>query len=222
MKRKESKSTVGQDEPAGITEQDFQRFLSSKGEEQWKVLLAHAEKNNKIIKIRRLKTMEGYNGSYEEISKQFEEFCHTKGIAAKFKVAFSDMAESAQKQHEADKAALEEVKRKSAEDNPEFTEFLHTKGLKAKVRLIVENLKKGAKEAPRKTAAAVDGISAQTKANIAHANANAGRAPAGCGRTSREVSDYSADELSREFNEFLKAKGLDTKYSVEVINADGD
>ncbi len=111
------------DEPVGITGQDFQEFLSATGEEQWKILLTHAERNKKIIQIRRTKTMEQYNDHrYEEISKQFEEFCHTKGIAAKFKVAFGNMAESARKQKEADKAQFEEVKRQSAEANPEFTE----------------------------------------------------------------------------------------------------
>ena len=156
---------------------------------------------------------EQYNDHhYEEISKQFEEFCHTKGFAAKFKVAFANMAESARKQKEADKAQLEEVKRKSAEAHPEFTEFLHTKGFKAKVKLVIENIKKGAKEAPAKTSAAIDGISAQTRANIAKAQANVHA----YGAKRVDVSEYSADDLSREFNEFLKAKGLDGKYAVEV------
>ena len=163
---------------------------------------------------------------YEEIEGQFEEFCRTKGIAAKFRVAFSDMTENARKQHEADKANLEEVKRKSAEANPEFTEFLHTKGFKAKVRLVIENIKKGAKEAPQRTAGAVDGASAQTRADIAKAPANihgteAYGMPSQNAKT-KDISEYSADELSREFNEFLKAKGLDTKYAVEICDADGD
>ncbi|MDE7380386.1 MAG: hypothetical protein K2N14_04965, partial [Clostridia bacterium] len=137
---KENENTV-------LTEKDFQEFLSATGREQWKILLEHAERNNKNIQIRRLKTMEqNTNQNYEEISKQFEEFCHTKGIAAKFKVAFANMAENTRKQREADKAKLAEVKRQSAEANPEFTEFLHTKGFKAKVKLVIENIKKGAKE----------------------------------------------------------------------------
>ena len=166
--------------------------------------------------------MEQYNDHhYKEISKQFEEFCHTKGIAAKFKVAFAQMAENTRKQKEADKAQLEEVKRQSAEANPEFTELLHTKGFKAKVQLIIANLKKGIKEAPAKTAAAVDGISAQTKANIARAQASAYRTTAGYGGNPygakvTDASEYTADELAREFNEFLKSKGLDGKYAVEV------
>ncbi|MGN1052007.1 MAG: hypothetical protein ACI4SH_01295, partial [Candidatus Scatosoma sp.] len=134
-----------------LTAEDMNEFMSATSyEEQWKLLLVRADKNKKIIKIRRLKKMnnEQYNDhSYEEISKQFEEFCHTKGIGAKFKVAFGNMAENAHKQKEADKARLEEVKRQSAEENPEFTEFLHTKGFKAKVKLIVANLKKGCREA---------------------------------------------------------------------------
>lgn len=172
--------------------------------------------------------MEQYNDHhYEEISKQFEEFCHTKGIVAKFKLAFAQMGENARKQKEADKAQFEEVKRQSAEATPEFTEFLHTKGFKAKVKLIIANLKKGCKEAPARTAAAVDGISAQTRTNIARAQANVYRTTAGYGTNpygakTKDASEYSADELAREFNEFLKAKGLDS-YMVEVTGgADND
>lgn len=209
-----------ENESTALTEKDFNEFLSATGKEQWNILLAHAERNKKIIQIRRLKTMEQYNEkNYEEISKQFEEFCHTKGIAAKFKVAFANMAENTRKQKEADKAALEEVKRQSAEANPEFAELLHTKGFKAKVQLIIANLKKGIKEAPAKTAAAVDGISAQTKANIAKAQASVYRTTAGYGAKVTDASEYSADELAREFNEFLKAKGLDG-YTVEVMGGE--
>ena len=222
---KQNKSINEQNESVAITEKDFMEFLSATGEQQWKILLAHAERNKKIIQIRRLKTMEQYNDHhYEEISKQFEEFCHTKGIAAKFKVAFGNMAESARKQREADKAQLEEVKRQSAEANPEFTKLLHTKGFKAKVQLIIANLKKGIKEAPAKTAAAVDGISAQTKANIARAQASVYRTTAGYGGNPygakvNDASEYTAEELAREFNEFLKAKGLDG-YTVEVTGGE--
>ncbi|MDE6200682.1 MAG: hypothetical protein K2M47_02210 [Clostridiales bacterium] len=211
-----------------ITEKDFRQFLSATGKEQFKILLSHAERNKKIIQIRRTKTMnEQYNDHhYEEISNQFEEFCQTKGIAAKFKVAFANMAESARKQKETDKAQLEEVKRQSAEANPEFTEFLHTKGFKAKVQLIIANLKKGIKEAPRKTAAAIDGISAQTRANIANAKASVYRTTAGYGATNgaklQDASEYSADDLAREFNEFLRAKGLDGKYAVEVTGEESN
>lgn len=172
---------------------------------------------------------EQYNDhSYEEISKQFEEFCHTKGIAAKFRVAFSQMAENARKQKAADKSQLEEVKRQSAEANPEFTEFLHTKGFKAKVKLVIANLKKGCQEAPKKTAAQIDGISAQTKANIARAQANVYRTTSGYGATAPhgvkvvDASEYSADELTKAFNEFLKEKGLDEQYAVEVTDDDAE
>ena len=193
--------TDKQNEPVGITEKDFQEFLSAAGEERWKILLAHAEKNKKTIQIRRIRTMEQYNAnSYEEISKQFEEFCHTKGIAAKFKVAFGNMAESARKQREADKAQLEEVKRQSAEANPEFTELLHTKGFKAKVKLIIENIKKGAKESNEKVRKQIE----QAKHGV----------PA------VQTRGYSADELSQEFNAFLKARGLDDKFVVEVTDGE--
>lgn len=172
---------------------------------------------------------EQYNDhSYEVISKQFEEFCHTKGIAAKFKVAFGNMAENTRKQKAADNAQFEEVKRQSAEANPEFTEFLHTKGLKAKVKLIVANLKKGCQEAPHKTAVAVDGISAQTKANIAKAQAGVYRttvgygAPAPHGVKVVDACEYSADELTKAFNAFLKEKGLDGEYAVEVTDEKED
>lgn len=225
MKDRERLNTRNQIEDAtALTEDDLKEFMAATSyEEQWKTLLKHAEKNKKIIKIRRLKTMEQYNDhTYEEISKQFEEFCHTKGIAAKFKVAFSDMAENARKQHESDKADFEEVKRQSAQANPEFTELLHTKGFKAKVRLIIENIKKSAKEAPQRTAAAVDEISAQTKANIAKAQTGLHCPTVNCGLKVEDVAEYSADELSREFNQFLKSKGLDTKYAVEITDADDD
>ena len=187
---KENESTV-------LTEKDLKEFLSATGEQQWKILLAHAERNKKIIQIRRIKTMEQYNDHhYEEISKQFEEFCHTKGIAAKFKVAFAQMAENTRKQAAADKAHLEEVKRQSAEANPEFTELLHTKGFKAKVKLIVENIKKGAKESNERVRKQIE----QSKHGVPQV----------------VTHTYSAEELSREFNAFLKAKGLDDKYTVEV------
>ena len=35
-------------ESVAITEEEFKRFLSATGEEQWKLLLAHAEKNKKF------------------------------------------------------------------------------------------------------------------------------------------------------------------------------
>lgn len=182
-----------------ISKEEFDTFLKASGEEQWKILLKHAEKNNKIIILRRKKQMEQeQTKNYEEISNQFSEFLHTKGIKAKFKVAFSNMAESARIQHETDKEKFEEVKRKSAEENKEFTEFLHTKGFKAKVKLVIENIKKGAKEAPLKTAKEINKIS--TKNMVVGSSSN-----------------YTAKELSKEFNDFLKDKGLDGKYVVEVL-----
>ena len=213
-------------EASALTDADFNEFLSATGDAQWELLLAHAEKNKKIIRIRRSKTMEqNSEGHYEEISKQFEEFCHTKGIAAKFKVAFADMAENTRKQKEADKARLDEVKRRSAEANPEFTEFLHTKGFKAKVKLVIADLKKGCKEAAHKTAVDADNISAQTKANIARAQAEVYRTTAGYGAQpygakTKDASEYSADELTKAFNDFLKEKGLDKQYIVEVTDDD--
>lgn len=216
------------DSDIGLTEKDLDKFLSATGDEQFTMLIAHAEKNKKIIHLRRLKTMEQSNDrQYEEISKQFEEFCHTKGIAAKFRVAFGNMAENARKQKEIDKAQFEEVKRKSAEDNAEFTEFLHTKGFKAKVKLVIANLKKGCQEASHKTAVKVDGISAQTKANIAKAQANVYRTTADYGAQAnglktKDVSEYSADELTKAFNDFLKEKGLDGQYAVEVTDENED
>ncbi|MBD5131823.1 MAG: hypothetical protein HDT28_04420 [Clostridiales bacterium] len=187
-----------QDETLDLTEDDFNEFLAATGEAQWKILLAHAERNNKTIQIRRLQTMEQHAINQEEIAKQFEEFCHTKGIAAKFKVAFANIAENTRKQKEADKAQLEEVKRRSAENNPEFTELLHTKGFKAKVKLIIENIKKGAKESNKKVRKQIE----QSKHGVPHVSPAA----------------YSVETLTREFNAFLKAKGLDDKYAVEITD----
>ena len=59
-----------------------------------------------------------------ELNEQFSAFLHTKGIAAKFKLAFHNMSESTKQQHAADVAEFEAVKAKSAEDNKEFAEFL--------------------------------------------------------------------------------------------------
>lgn len=217
-----------QNEPAGLTETDFNDFLSATGKEQWKILLDHAERNKKIIHLRRAKTMEQYNDHrQEEIGKQFEEFCRTKGIAAKFKVAFADMAENTRRQRAADKARIEEIKRRSAEENPEFTEFLHTKGFKAKVRLVIQNLKNGCREASRKTAVAVDNISAQTRADIARAQTGVCKSASDGGAhvsdtNVKDASEYTAAELTRTFNEFLKEKGLDSQYVVEITDDSDD
>lgn len=63
------------------------------------------------------------------------EFLKTKGIKAKFKLAFSNMKESAKHQHEIDVKNFNEVKAASIENNKEFYEFLHTKGFKLKLNL---------------------------------------------------------------------------------------
>ena len=89
------------------------------------------------------KTQQEIEQEMLEMSEQFSTFLHTKGIKAKFKLAFSNMKESAKKQHVADVAEFEAVKAQSAEDNKEFVEFLHTKGIKEKYKLVIENIKKG-------------------------------------------------------------------------------
>ena len=197
------------DDDSALTIKDFQEFLSAKTyEEQFGILLKHSEKNKKFIEIRR-KNMENYNANYavsqEEITKQFEEFCHTKGIVAKFKVAFEQMGENTRRQKEQDKANIEAVK--NSEENKEFKEFLHTKGFKAKCRLVIENIKKGAKNANADTAKKLDELHAKTQTNIRAHSASQSAKPAG----------YSAEELAEEFNAFLKERGLDEKYAVQIV-----
>ena len=51
MKTKRNTSESG--ERVAITDEDFLEFLSATGEEQWKILLAHAEKNEKLIQGRK-------------------------------------------------------------------------------------------------------------------------------------------------------------------------
>lgn len=143
-----------------------------------------------------------------ELNEQFAAFLHTKGIVAKFKLAFNNMSESAKKQHAADVAEFEAVKAQSAEDNKEFAEFLHTKGIKAKYKLVVENIKKGMAKAPANTAAQIAKTKAQTQAAVAHANA--------LGKPGVATSEVNASSLEDEFNAFLKNKGLDGKYTVTV------
>ena len=146
-----------------------------------------------------------------ELNKQFGEFLHTKGITAKCKLAFSNMGDSARKQHEADKAQYESVKAQSAEENAEFVEFLHTKGLKAKFKLVVENIKKGAEAAPQRTTESIAKSAAHAHAPVnPYAGAHAAH------------GHYTAESLSKEFNEFLKMKGLDTQYTVEIKGSDED
>ncbi len=198
------------DEEDAFTIDDLNEFLSAKTyAEQFEILLKHSQKNQKIIEIRRKKKMENYNAEYavsqEEITKQFEEFCVAKGIVAKFKVAFEQMGENACRQHEQDKANIEAVK--NSEENKEFKEFLHTKGFKAKCRLVIENIKRGAANANADTAKKLDELHAKTQANIrAHSVSQ-----------SAKPTEYSAEQLSAEFNAFLKERGLDEKYAVQIV-----
>lgn len=151
------------------------------------------------------KTQQEIEQEMLELNYQFSTFLHTKGIAAKFKLAFNNMSESTKKQHASDLAEFEAIKAQSAEDNKEFAEFLRTKGMKAKYKLVVENIKKGAKAAPANTAAQIAKVQAKTQAAVARANA--------MGNTPLTVN---AATLEEEFNAFLKSKGLDGKYIVSV------
>ena len=155
------------------------------------------------------KTQQEIEQEMLDLNKQFSEFLHTKGIAAKFNLAFDDMKQSAQKQHEADVAQLEAVKAQSIEANKEFVEFLHTKGVKAKYNLVIENMKKGAKEAPAKTASQIAKTRVQTQEAVARANALDNP-------NVTVASNVAAPTLEEEFNAFLKSKGLDGKYTVTV------
>ena len=141
-----------------------------------------------------MKEEEILESEVKDVNDQFVEFLKTKGIKAKFKLSFNNMKESTKAQHEKDVKQFNEVKVKSIEENKEFYEFLHTKGLKAKVKLVIENIKKSAKESREKT-----------KEQIAK---------------SRELGNpnktVTASDLNKEFNEFLKQKGLDSKYTVII------
>lgn len=77
----------------------------------------------------------------DNVNQQFTEFLHTKGIKAKFKVAFDNMKENTRVQHEKDKAEFNAVKQKSYEENKAFADMLHTKGFKAKIKVILEGFK---------------------------------------------------------------------------------
>lgn len=156
----------------------------------------------------KIKTQQEIEQEILEMNDKFSAFLHTKGIVAKFKLAFSDIGESAKKQHAADVSEFEAVKAKSAEDNKEFVEFLNTKGIKAKYKLVIENIKKGAKEAPAKTAAQIAKVRVETQSAVANANA--------VGKNQPMITEISAETLKEEFNAFLKAEGLDGKYTVFV------
>ena len=198
------------DEEDAFTIDDLNEFLSAKTyAEQFEILLKHSQKNQKIIEIRRKKKMENYNADYavsqEEITKQFEEFCVAKGIVTKFKVAFEQMGDNARRQHEQDKANIEAVK--NSEENKEFREFLHTKGFKAKCRLVIENIKRGAANANADTAKKLDELHARTQASIRAHSVTPGA----------KTTEYSAEQLAAEFNAFLKERGLDEKYAVQIV-----
>ena len=135
-----------------------------------------------------------------ELNNQFSEFLKTKGIKAKFKLAFTNMAESAKKQHEQDVKNFKEVKEKSIEENKDFVEFLQAKGIKAKFHVAVENIKRGIKEAPQKTARQI----ANSKPLINN-------------KVVKPTTTISAEELNNELNEFLKLKGLSNEYKVEIV-----
>ena len=135
-----------------------------------------------------------------ELNQQFTEFLHTKGIKSKFKLAFSKMAESARKQHEKDVKNFNEIK--NSQENKDFVEFLHTKGIKAKFHLVIENIKRGIKEAPEKTAKQI----ANTRANVYNSYS----------RKQVNNEEITAEMLAKEFNEFLKLKGLESKFKVEI------
>lgn len=148
------------------------------------------------------KTQEQIEKEMLNLNEQFTEFLHTKGIKAKFKLAFANMKESAHLQHEKDVQQIKDIK--ESEENQQFVEFLHTKGIKAKYKLVIENLKQSAATSRETTAKNIAQVQAQTKENIARAT----------GKVVTPV--YTAQTLEEEFNNFLKSKGLDTKYTVKI------
>ena len=135
-----------------------------------------------------------------ELNDQFSKFLKTKGIKAKFKLAFSNMAESAKKQHEQDVKKFKEIKEKSIEENKDFVEFLQAKGIKAKFHVVVKNINRGIKEAPQKTAKQIANSKPLINNNVV-----------------KPTKTISAEELSNELNEFLKLKGLSNEYKVEIV-----
>ena len=194
------------EEELKITEKHLKDFIEAKNyQEQLNILIAHSQQNQKRLIIRRNKKMEENQKQVEqemvELNNQFSEFLHTKGIKAKFKLAFSNMKESAKKQHEQDVKNFNEVKAKSIEENKDFVEFLHAKGIKAKFHVVIENIKKGIKEAPQKTAQQI----AKSKVNVPHTIKPI------------EKEEITADMLSKVLNEFLKMKGLENQFKVEIV-----
>ncbi len=198
-----------------ISKEEFKEFLKAPSQDaRLKILLIHSKKNNlritrSTIMEQQVKTPEQIEKEMLEINNQFREFLHTKGIVAKFKLAFANMGESARRQHEQDKRQIEAVK--NSEENKQFVEFVHTKGFKAKCRLVIENMKKGAVESRQKTAGDIAKVKAQTQASIAVASGKP---------VSINPTEWTAEDISREFNEFLKSKGLDGEYTVVVAKND--
>ena len=39
----------------GLTQKEFEEFLSASGDEQWRILLVHAQKNEKVIRVKKSK-----------------------------------------------------------------------------------------------------------------------------------------------------------------------
>ncbi len=202
-----------------ITAEEHKEFLQENTfQGRMKILLKHSEKNN--LRIERSRIMEQQLKSQEQIQRemmelgdQFSEFLHAKGIIAKFKLAFANMGESAREQREQDKLQIQKVKAEAKErheeataGNKDFVEFLHTKGFKAKCRLVIENMKKGASESRQKTAESIAKATAQAQGNMVGSSIKL--AP----------TEVNAEILTREFNAFLKSKGLDGEYTVVVEN----
>lgn len=156
----------------------------------------------------RAKTQQEIEQEMLELNEQFAAFLNTKGITAKFRLAFNNMSESLKKQHTQDIAEFEAVKAQSAEDNKEFAEFLRTKGFKAKYRLVIDNIRKGAKEAPANTAVQIAKVRAETQAAVARANA--------LSKPHAVPTAVSVSSLEDEFNAYLQSKGLDGRYTVSV------
>lgn len=133
------------------------------------------------------------NNDVNKLNEEFIEFLKTKGFKAKVKLAVENIKENTKTQHEADVKSFNEIKAKSIEENKDFVEFLKTKGIKAKFKLVVENIKKGAKESRVKVKEQIE--------------------------ASKHISApkvLTTEDLSKEFNNFLKSKGLSDKYTVVV------
>ncbi len=91
----EENKTAISEEVVGITEEEFNEFLSAKTQaEQMEILLQHSKKNDILVekKLKEKKKM---------------------GIKQFFKNAFGDMKENAQMQKEVSKAQMEAVKAES-------------------------------------------------------------------------------------------------------------